>query len=186
MDFDDTAALIVIDVQQGFDDPAWGERDNPDAEANIARLVSAWADAGRPIVLVRHDSVSPGSPLAVGSPGNALKDVVADAPHDLFVTKQVNSAFYGEPDLHAWLRDRGVRQLVITGIQTNMCVETTARMGGNLGYEVTLPLDATHTFDLEGPGSLRLSASELVRATAVNLAGGGFARVVTTDEVLGA
>src|SRR5690349_17343008 len=126
MDFDDTAALIVIDVQQGFDDPSWGERDNPDAEANIGRLVTAWADASRPIVLVRHDSASPGSPLGVGAPGNALKDVVADAPHDLFVTKQVNSAFYGEPDLHAWLQDRGIRQLVITGIQTNMCVETTA------------------------------------------------------------
>src|SRR5215207_46204 len=63
MDFDDSAALIVIDVQQGFDDPSWGERDNPDAEANIGRLIAAWSDASRPIVLVRHDSRSPGSPL---------------------------------------------------------------------------------------------------------------------------
>ncbi|MFD4422640.1 cysteine hydrolase family protein [Agromyces sp. NPDC058484] len=185
MDFDDTAALIVIDVQQGFDDPAWGERDNPDAEANIGRLITAWSDASRPIVLVRHDSRSPGSSLAPDAPGNALKDVAADAPHDLFVTKQVNSAFYGEPDLHAWLAARGIRQLVICGIQTNMCVETTARMGGNLGYDVTVSLDATHTFDLEGPGGLRLTAAELARATAVNLAGGGFARVATTDDVLG-
>jgi nicotinamidase-related amidase len=184
--FDDSAALIVIDVQQGFDDPAWGTRDNPDAEANIGRLITAWADASRPIVLVRHDSVSSGSPLATGSPGNALKDVVADAPHDLFVTKNVNSAFHGEPDLHTWLAARGIRQLVICGIQTNMCVETTARVGGNLGYEVTVPLDATHTFDLEGPGGIRLTAAELARATAVNLDGGGFARVVSTDEVLSA
>ncbi len=185
MDFDDTAALIVIDVQQGFDDPAWGDRDNPDAEANIGRLVSAWSAAARPIVLVRHDSVSPGSPLATGSPGNALKDVVADAQHDLFVTKQVNSAFHGDPDLHAWLGERGIRQLVICGIQTNMCVETTARLAGNLGYDVTVPLDATHTFDLEGPGGIRLTAADLARATAVNLDGGGFARVVTTAELLG-
>jgi nicotinamidase-related amidase len=185
MDFDDTAALIVIDVQQGFDDPFWGERDNPDAEANIGRLVQAWADAARPIVLVRHDSVSPGSPLAVGSPGNALKDVVADAPHELLVTKRVNSAFHGEPDLDAWLRERGIRQLVICGIQTNQCVETTSRVGGNLGYDVTLAIDATHTFHLEGPGGIRLSAAELARATAVNLHGGGFAQVVTTDDVLG-
>ena len=155
-----------------------------DAEANIGRLVQAWSDASRPLVLVRHDSVSPGSPLAPRSPGNAMKDVVADAPHDLFVTKHVNSAFYGEPDLHAWLQARGIRQLVIAGIQTNMCVETTARMAGNLGYDVTLPLDATHTFDLEGPGGMRLTAAELARATAANLHGGGFARVVTTDEVL--
>ncbi|MDQ2661018.1 MAG: cysteine hydrolase [Actinomycetota bacterium] len=186
MQFDDTAALIVIDVQEGFDDPSWGQRDNPDAEQNIGRLIAAWTDAARPVVLVRHDSRSPGSPLATGSQGNALKEMVADAPHDLFVTKHVNSAFYGEPDLHAWLQARGIRQLVITGIQTNMCVETTARMAGNLGYEVTVPLDATHTFDLEGPGGIQLTAAELARATAVNLDGGGFARVATTDEVLGA
>jgi len=48
-----------------------------------------------------------------------------------------------------------------------------------------VPLDATHTFDLEGPGGIRLTASELARATAVNLEGGGFARVVTTDDVVG-
>lgn len=184
MPLDDTAALIVIDVQRGFEDPAWGARDNPDAEANIGRLLTAWTNAARPIVLVRHDSVEPGSPLAVGSMGNTFKDVVADAPHDLLVTKDVNSAFYGEPDLHAWLAARGIRRLVICGIQTNMCVETTARMAGNLGYDVTMPLDATHTFDLEGPGGLRLTAAELARATAVNLEGGGFARVVTTDDVL--
>lgn len=183
---DDSAALIVIDVQQGFDDPSWGARDNPDAEQNIGRLLKAWADAARPIILVRHDSIESGSPLTAGSPGNLLKDTVADAPHDLFVTKHVNSAFYGDPDLHGWLQARGIRQLVITGIQTNMCVETTARMAGNLGYEVTVPLDATHTFDLEGPGGIRLTAAELSRATAANLDGGGFARVVTTDDVLGA
>jgi nicotinamidase-related amidase len=185
MDFDDTAALIVIDVQQGFDDPVWGPRDNPGAEANIGRLVQAWADAARPIVLVRHDdSDFPGSPLAADSPGFALKPVVADAPHDLFVTKTVNSAFYGDPDLHAWLGERGIRQFVLCGIQTNMCVETTARMAGNLGYDVTVAIDATHTFDLEGPGGITLTAAELARTTAVNLQGGGFARVVSTDEVL--
>ncbi|GAA1763339.1 cysteine hydrolase family protein [Agromyces humatus] len=179
----DNAALIVIDVQQGFEDPVWGERDNPGAEANIGRLVDAWSQAARPIVLVRHDSVSPGSPLAAGAPGNAFKDV-ADVPHELLVTKQVNSAFYGEPDLHGWLTARGIRQLVICGIQTNMCVETTARMAGNLGYDVTVALDATHTFDLEGPGGTRLTAAELARATAANLQGGGFARVVSTADVL--
>ena len=58
-------------------------------------------------------------------------------------------------------------------------------MAGNLGYDVTVPLDATHTFDLEGPGGLRLTADELAQATSVNLAGGGFAAVTTTAEVVG-
>ena len=184
MQIDDNAALIVIDVQKGFDDPGWGERDNPGAETNIGAILAEWADADRPVVLVRHDSVAPDSPLDVGQPGNAFKPVVADARHDLLVTKQVNSAFYGDPDLHGWLGERDIRQIVIVGIQTNMCVETTARMGGNLGYDVIVPLDATHTFDLEGPDGTSLTADELARATAVNLHGGGFARVVATADLL--
>ncbi len=182
---DSNAALIVVDVQRGFDDADfWGRRDNPDCEANIARLIAGWTDHARPIVLVRHDSVKPDSPLDTDTPGNAFKEVVADAAYDILVTKQVNSAFYGEPDLEAWLRERGVGQIVVCGIQTNMCVETTARMGGNLGFDVLVPLDACHTFDLEGVGGLRLSPEELTRATAVNLSGGGFARVVGTDDLV--
>ena len=184
MSFDQNAVLVVIDVQRGFQDPVWGRRDNPHAEANIAAIGTAWAGSGRPIVVVRHDSVSPGSPLAPGQPGNDLIDEIAALPRELLVTKSVNSAFYGSPELDPWLRGRGSEELVIVGVQTNMCVETTARMAGNLGYRVTVPLDATHTFDLAGPAGLALSADELARATAVNLQGGGFARIATTSEVL--
>ncbi|MFF5706052.1 cysteine hydrolase family protein [Streptomyces sp. NPDC012794] len=180
------SALLVIDVQKGFDDASfWGPRDNPDAEENIAALMDAWRETGRPVVLVRHAS-RPGSVLAPDRPGHAFKDCVEDrrGQEALLVTKTVNSAFYGTPDLAGWLDANGVRQLVVAGIQTNMCVETTARMAGNLGYEVLVPLDATHTFDLEGPDGLSLTAGELAAATAVNLQGGGFARVVTTARLL--
>jgi nicotinamidase-related amidase len=102
----------------------------------------------------------------------------------VLVTKTVNSAFYGTPDLDAWFKANRITQFVLAGIQTNMCVETSARMGGNLGYDVLLALDATHTFDLTGPNGWRLSAAELARASAVSLHGGGFARVVTTDELV--
>ncbi|MFI9202558.1 cysteine hydrolase family protein [Streptomyces sp. NPDC053048] len=184
------AALVVIDVQKGFDEAGyWGPRDNPEAEDNIAALIDAWQATGRPVVFVRHDSDKPGSPLRLGQSGNDLKDFVQDRRGkgdggELFVTKSVNSAFYGTPDLRAWFEAQGVRQFVVAGIQTNMCVETTARMGGNLGYEVLFALDATHTFDLAGPAGLRLTAPELARATAVNIQGGGFAEVVTTAELV--
>jgi nicotinamidase-related amidase len=178
------AVLVVIDVQRGFDDAAhWGRRDNAGAEKNVLRLVGHWRATGRPIVLVRHDSVEPRSPLHPGTPGNAFKDGVADVDPALLVTKQVNSAFYGTPDLHAWLQARGARQLVLAGIQTNMCSETTARMAGNLGYDVLFALDAMHTFDLPGPDGAVVTAEELTRATAANLHSGGFARVVTTAAV---
>ncbi|UQX03834.1 cysteine hydrolase family protein [Streptomyces sp. RerS4] len=188
----DNSALLVIDVQKGFDDASfWGPRDNPDAETNIAALMDAWRATGRPVVLVRHASVHPGSVLAADHPGHALKDLVEERRRedDLLITKTVNSAFYGAPDLAAWLTARGIGQLVLTGIQTNMCVETTARMAGNLGYDVLVPLDATHTFDLTdgtGPGGLALTAAQLAAATAVNLQGGGFARIVTTAQLLSA
>ncbi|MFB6514779.1 cysteine hydrolase family protein [Streptomyces virginiae] len=181
------SALLVIDVQKGFDEESfWGPRNNPAAEDNIAALMDAWRTAGRPVVLVRHASVQPGSVLAADHPGYAFKDLVEKRSEGaLVVTKTVNSAFYGTPDLAEWLTAQGIGQLVLVGIQTNMCVETTARMAGNLGYDVLVPLDATHTFDLAGPEGLALTADELARATAVNLQGGGFARVTTTAALLG-
>lgn len=178
-------ALIVIDMQEGFADASWGRTsNNPGCEDNVARLVRAWQSHGQPIVIVRHDSVQEGSPLRAGSAGNALIPPVAQAPADLLVTKTVNSAFYGTRDRAGWLRTERIERLVLCGIQTNMCVETTARMGGNLGFDVVLSLDATRTFDLTGPDGAVICAEDLMRATATNLHGGGFARVIDTDQAL--
>lgn len=183
-------ALIVIDVQKGWHDPAFPPRDNPAAEGNIAALVDAWQEAGRPVVFVRHDSPKADSPLRPGQEGNAFQDFVEErrgrgAGPELLLTKTVNSAFIGTPDLRSWLDAAGIRQIVVAGIMTNWCVETTARMGGNLGYDVIVPLDATHTFDAVGPDGRVLTAAELARATATNLHAGGFAKVVSTAALLG-
>ncbi|MEV8604189.1 cysteine hydrolase family protein [Streptomyces griseoviridis] len=190
MEIAENAALVVVDVQRGFEDTGfWGRRNNPGADGNIAALIDVWQSAGRPVVFVRHDSVRADSPLRAGSAGNGFKPYVEErrgkgAGPELLVTKTVNSAFLGEPDLGAWLTSAGIGQLVLAGIQTNMCVETTARMGGNLGYDVVVAYDATYTFDLVGPFGWRLGADEVGRASAVSLHGGGFARVVTTEEVV--
>ncbi|MGX1271576.1 cysteine hydrolase family protein [Streptomyces phaeoluteigriseus] len=192
MDITENAALVVVDVQKGFDEAGfWGPRNNPGADENIASLIDVWQATGRPVVFVRHDSVKPESPLRAGHEGNDFKTYVEErrgkgAGAELFITKTVNSAFYGTPDLGAWLKAEGVEQFVLAGIQTNMCVETTARMGGNLGYDVVVAYDATYTFDLEGPFGWRRTADEVGQATAVSLHGGGFARVVTTAEVVDA
>ncbi|WP_406178568.1 cysteine hydrolase family protein [Streptomyces canus] len=193
MEIAENAALVVVDVQKGFDEAGfWGARNNPEADDNIASLIDVWQATGRPVVFVRHDSRKPGSPLRTGYEGNAFKEYVerrrgkGAGGAELLVTKTVNSAFYGTPDLDAWLQGEGISQFVVAGIQTNMCVETTARMGGNLGYDVVVAFDATHTFDLEGPFGWRRSADELAQASAVSLHGGGFARVVATKEVVDA
>src|SRR5207248_5282967 len=121
-----------------YDADCWGRRRNREADDNIAALIDVWQSTGRPVVFVRHDSEKPESPLRPGYEGNELKEYVRErrgkgAGPDLFVTKTVNSAFLGTPDLGAWLTAEGISQFVLAGMQTNMCVETTARMGGNLG-----------------------------------------------------
>lgn len=176
------AALIVIDAQKGFDSPKWGATHNPNCTANIEALLALWRERGWPVVLVRHDSASTGSPLAPGQPGNDLYDEVA-GKHDLLVTKTVNSAFYGTPDLNAWLTAHNLERVVICGITTNYCCETTARMAGNLGYEVTFAIDATRTFDLTLLDGTVVPADNVAAITAANLHG-EFATVSTTAEIV--
>ena len=84
---------------------------------------------------VRHDSTRAGSPLRPDHPGNAFKRVVTGEP-DVLISKHTNSCFYGDARPPRWLQERGIAALVLCGITTNHCCETTARMGGNLGYDV--------------------------------------------------
>jgi nicotinamidase-related amidase len=177
------SALIAIDVQRGFDDTAhWGPRNNPACEDNVAALIRAWRQKAEPIVFVRHDSKQQGSPLQPGQPGNAFKDVVSGEP-DLLVVKNVNSAFHGDPDLGTWLRANAIDGIVVCGIQTNMCCETTARVGGNLGFAMRFAVDATDTFDLRDRDGRTITADELARVTTANL-DPEFGRVLTTNEAI--
>ena len=69
----DHAVLLPIDMQQAFDAPPWPRRWNDEVDANGLALLDTWRSAGRPIIHVRHDSVEPGSSLAPGTAGNALR-----------------------------------------------------------------------------------------------------------------
>jgi nicotinamidase-related amidase len=178
----DRIALVVVDVQQGFDDPVWGKRNNPGCEENIATLIEAWRSHGQPIVFVRHDSTESDSPFTPGQRGNDFQQLVSGEP-DLLVVKSVNSSFHGEPDLAAWLRGEDIERITVCGIQTNMCCETTARVAANLGFDTDFVLDATHTYDLPAHGGGTISADELSRVTATNL-DPEFGRVLSTREAL--
>ena len=170
-------ALLVVDVQQGFDDAGyWGPRNNPACEDNIAALIAHARANDWPLVYVRHDSTEEHSPLRPDHPGNAFKhdhhrrarrpDLQA---HQLVLLRR--------PRPPRWLQERNIEQLVLCGITTNHCCETTARMAGNLGYDVRFVLDATHTFDRGD-----LTADQLAHATATNL-NEEFATIVTTASV---
>ncbi len=176
------AALIIVDVQEAFDEPRWGRRNNPEAEANVARLLHAWREAGRPIVHVRHLNLTPGSSFHPDEPGSRIKALVRPAEGEPVIEKTVNSAFIGT-DLEERLRRQGVTSVVITGLTTNHCVETTARMAGNLGFDTIFVSDATATFDRVGPDGVRHAAEDIQAMTLSNL-NGEFATIVTTDDLL--
>jgi nicotinamidase-related amidase len=183
----ENAALVMIDVQKGFErQDRWGRRDNLAAEDHMETLQRTWLKTNRPLVVVQHDSIETGSTLSPNDPGNALKDFVDVDSAALHVRKTVNSAFYGTPNLENWLRENSIDTIVISGIMTNICCETTARMGGNLGFTVIYVPDAMHTFDLIASNGLSLTAEELTLATVVSLDAGGFATIATTDEVVAA
>ncbi|MDQ8755930.1 cysteine hydrolase family protein [Sphingosinicella sp. LHD-64] len=144
--------LLPIDVQQGFDDPAWPRRWNADMEANGRALLARWRAAGAPIIHVRHDSVQPGSTLAPGHPGNGFRGGFEPLPGEPVVAKSVNSAFIGT-DLDLRLRRLGAERIVTFGISTDMCVSTTIRTGANMGWTLLLVPDACDCFDLpDGQG----------------------------------
>ena len=167
------AALILIDLQKAIDDPRWaadGPRNNPDAEANIARLLQGWRQAGRPVFHIRHDSREPGSTYRPGQPGHDFKSEAMPAPGEPVIAKRTNSAFIGT-DLELQLRDRGIRELVVAGVITNNSVEATVRMAGNLGFSVHLVEDACFTFARRDYRGRLRSADEVHAMSLANLAG---------------
>lgn len=178
----DDAALVIIDVQQGWDDPTLGRRNNHGAEANTGRLLDAWRRTGRPVFHVQHLSREPGSPLRPGQPGVEIKALVRSGPDEPVIEKHVNSAFIGT-DLEERLRRRGIETLVIAGLTTDHCVSTTTRMAGNLGFRTHLIGDATATFDRVGPDGTRYPA-EAVQAVTLASLHGEFATVLDTDDIL--
>jgi len=173
---------MVIDVQQAIDDPSWGRRNNPQAEENIARLIDAWRHTERRLIHVQHHSREPQSTYRPGQPGCEFKACARPAAGETVVTKHETSAFIGT-DLEQLLCDGGNQVVVIAGVITNNSVEATARMAGNLGFEVYVVEDAMFTFDRKAlDGSLH--RAEDVHAHSLANLQGEYGRVVNTEYVL--
>ena len=174
--------LLIIDVQKGFDDPSWGDRNNPGAEANISRLLEAWRTANRPVIHVRHFSRTAASPLHPGRDGSAFKDEAMPWPQEPILSKQVNSAFIGT-NLERRLKAYSSGTLVVVGLTTDHCVSTTTRMAANLGFTPYVIDDATAAFGRVGHTG-EYFPPELIHA--VNLASlhDEFAQVVSTETLL--
>ena len=178
-----TTALLLIDVQRAWDDPAWGVRSTPGAETNVARLLAAFRAAGRPVLHVRHASGNPASPLHPDQPGHAFKAEAQPLPGEPVFTKSVHAAFL-DTGLEDHLRAHGITHLVIAGITTHLCVSSTARLGSNLGFAITVVSDASSALSLDDGEGGRIPAETAHRVALAELRG-QFAEVRTTEAVLG-
>ncbi len=176
------AALVIIDVQQGFDDPNWGQRNNPQAETNIAKLLAVWRQTQRPIFHVQHLSLEAESPLRADNPGHAFKKLAQPQGDEPVIQKHVNSAFIGT-DLKERLHKNGISTLVIVGLTTDHCVSTTTRMAGNFGFDTYVVSDATATFDRTGYDDQKYFAEDIHKISLTSLHQ-EFATVVDTNTLL--
>jgi len=176
-------ALILVDIQKGFDDIQYwgGQRNNPDAELRASELLNMWREYGLPVFHIQHCSSNPASLLNESNPGNAFKELTAPIQGEVIIRKNVNSAFIGT-ELQARLDREKITTLVIVGLTTDHCISTTVRMAGNLGYETFLVADATATFNKRGMDGKNYPA-ELIHETALASLNEEFATIVYTDFV---
>ncbi|MEL6750954.1 MAG: cysteine hydrolase family protein [Pseudomonadota bacterium] len=177
-----SVALLIIDMQIAGSDPALGERGQPEAEANAARLLSAWRERGEPVIHIRHDDMNPESPYAPGKPGHAFRKEVAPLPHEEVVEKRTTNAFVGT-DLMQVLEAHDAAQIVVCGVHLEHCVGTTARMAGNLGFMVYLAGDATASLSASTKGGTKWDADQ-VHSMMLAVLDGDFVKVSDTDALL--
>ena len=175
-------ALILIDMQVGFDEPYWGTRNNPNAEENIAQLLGAWREKNWPVIHVHHLSRNEVSPLHPNNPGCAVKKEFQPNTGEQVFQKRVNSGFIGT-NLEEDLRSRDITDLVIVGLTTDHCVSTTTRMAANFGFNVQLVSDATATFDRVGPNGQHYTADQMHDLALASLHN-EFATVLDTGQLL--
>lgn len=172
-------ALVVIDVQESFRArPDWADMHNPNITEPVNRLVDAARAAGDLVVWVLHSEPGSGGAFDPELGDVRLMDELDRRSEEPLVIKTSANAFT-TTNLQQQLVQHGVQELVICGIRTEQCCETTARVASDLGFDVTFVTDATTTSGIDG-----LSAAELIDRTQRVLEAREFARIATTDEVV--
>lgn len=175
-----SAALLVIDVQQSFlHRPYWSEDDVPAFRDALTRLIEGCHRRGIPVVRVLHVEAEGAFSKASGwvRPMAWVPDIA-----DHIVEKPKHSAMVAT-DLQAWLEARGITRLIVSGIRSEQCCETTTRNASDLGFEVDYITEATLTFPMQHSSGVWLSAADIKLRCETVLAG-RFAIIRSVDEVL--
>lgn len=176
------SALLVIDVQDSFraDAERWARRSSPAFEANLSRLVEAYRAAELPVIWILHTDGD--GPFRPESGLVRVQEWLQPRDGEPVLHKTTRNAFTSTT-LAEVLAGLGVRRLAITGIQTEQCCETTARLAGDLGYDVDFVTEATATFPITHPETgEQLPVEQIARNTEFALRG-RFARIATVKEL---
>jgi nicotinamidase-related amidase len=182
-------ALLVIDVQESFRRrPYFRAQELPPFLHNVQSLIDRCQERAIPVLQVFHQEPPdhPDNPFAPASGCVRTMPELTLRPAAVF-HKQVHSALFGRgPDgrtLEEWLRRHGIGELLISGIRTEQCCETTTRHASDLGFSVRYVTDATLTFPMLTRAGREVSAEEIRERTEMVL-DGRFAQVVSTAEAL--
>ncbi len=185
--FGSNTSLLLIDTQVGVNVlDHWGgptgRRNNHDAETHMASLLTTWRSSGLHVAFTRHDSREADSPLKFSLDTGSQLPGLEPAEHDIVISKDVNSGFVGT-SLEVELRRAGIGRLVVVGFFTNMCVETTVRMAGNLGFDTYLLPDCCATTNRVGPDGVDHDPEVVHQMTVANLHG-EFCTALSVDDAL--
>ena len=182
------SALIVVDAQQSFTRrPYWSDAELPGFIRSLQGLIDRFTDSGSPILQVFHVEEDEG-PQGAFSRHSGLVSTLPSLrlnPTETF-HKSVHSAMFASSvagqSVDYWLRRHGVDHLVVTGIRTEQCCETTTRHASDLGYTVTYATDATLTFPMTSASGRVFTAAEIRERTELVLAG-RFATVLKAEAI---
>lgn len=185
--FDTTTALLLVDTQKGVNDAFYyggenGRRNNPKAELNIRSLLRKWRKSDRQVAFTKHNSREKNSPLKLNlETGQQLGGMIPNY-QDIVVSKDVNSGFIGT-SLELDLRRAGIQRLVVAGFFTNVCVETTVRMSGNMGFDTYLVHDSCAAMNCISHNGIDYDP-EIVHNMAIANLHGEFCTAITTENAL--
>ena len=175
-------ALLIIDIQNDYFPGGRMELEGADAAAARARqALSAFREKSLPVFHVRHLSVRPGSTFFIpGTAGADIHAAVKPQGSEKVIEKNFPNSFRGTP-LDQALKDAGVKELVVAGMMTHMCVDASVRQAADLGYKVTLLGDACAT-RAQAYGGETVTAKQ-VHAAFLAALNGFYAKVIPTHEL---
>ncbi|MGZ3582668.1 MAG: cysteine hydrolase family protein [Ktedonobacterales bacterium] len=170
-------AMLVVDVQVGMFDASDPVYNGEALLDRISYVLDNARRAGLPIIYIQHQSDREGHPLKYGTAGWHIHPAIAPHPGDPVIAKTMPDSFY-ETRLRDELTARGIKRLIIAGIQTDLCVDTTTRRAVSEGYDVTLVSDAHSTWN-----SGELTAAQII-AHHNNILSDWFATVKPASEIV--